>query len=110
MESKDKTGQVVDTEEKIKNLTAFRDSLRQMLSRPSVTVKDAIEIQGQLSEVQSQLDSETAGRKLWQMKQRRLQWTFPSVWRFRPMAITGSGRYGILFANPVRLSPKALSG
>jgi hypothetical protein len=34
-----------------------------MLSRPSVTVKDAIEIQDQLTEVQSQLDSETDGRK-----------------------------------------------
>jgi hypothetical protein len=62
-ESEDKTGQVVDTEARIKNLTTFRDNLRAMLSRPSVTVKDSIEIQGQLTEVQSQLDSETAGRK-----------------------------------------------
>lgn len=62
-ESEDKTGQVLDTEAKIKNLTTFRDSLGAMLSRPSVTVKDAIDIQEQLSNVQSQLDSETAGRK-----------------------------------------------
>jgi hypothetical protein len=62
-ESEDKTGLVVDTEARIKNLTTFRDNLRAMLSRPSVTVKDAIEIQDQLTEVQSQLDSETAGRK-----------------------------------------------
>lgn len=62
-ESEDKTGQVVDTEARIKNLTTFRDNLRAMLSRPSVIVKDAIEIQGQLTEVQSQLDSETAGHK-----------------------------------------------
>lgn len=62
-ESEDKTSQVVDTEAKIKNLTTYRDSLRVMLSRSSVAVKDAIDIQEQLSQVQSQLDSETAGRK-----------------------------------------------
>lgn len=62
-ESEDKTGQVLDTEAKIKNLTAFRDSLRSMHSKPSVTVKDAIDIQEQLSQVQSELDSETSGRK-----------------------------------------------
>ena len=62
-ESEDKSGQVVDTEAKIKNLTTYRDSLRAMLSRSGVTVKDAIDIQEQLSQVQSQLDSETAGRK-----------------------------------------------
>jgi len=63
-ESEDKTGIVLDTEAKIKNLTAFRDNLRAMLSRSSVTVKDAIEIQERLTTVQSQLDSETAGRKV----------------------------------------------
>jgi hypothetical protein len=62
-ETEDKTGLVVDTEAKIKNFTAYRDSLRGMLARPGVTVKDAIDIQEQLSQVQSQLDSETAGRK-----------------------------------------------
>jgi hypothetical protein len=63
-ESVDKTSDVVDTEAKIKNLTTFRDNLRTMLAKPSATVKDSVEIQQQLTEVQSQLDSETAQRKI----------------------------------------------
>lgn len=60
----DKTTAVVDSEAKIKNLTTFRDNLRSMLAKPSATVKDLIEIQQQLMDTQSQLDSETAQRKL----------------------------------------------
>ena len=60
----DKTTEVVDTEAKVKNLTSFRDNLRAMLAKPSATVKDLIEIQQQLTETQSQLDSETAQRKI----------------------------------------------
>lgn len=60
----DKTADVVDTDAKIKNLTTFRDNLRVMMARPSATVKDLIEIQQQLTETQSQLDSETAMRKI----------------------------------------------
>jgi hypothetical protein len=63
-EREDKTTAVVDTEAKIKNLTSFRDNLRTMLARPSATVKDVLEIQQQLAEVQSQLDSETTQRKI----------------------------------------------
>ena len=63
-ETEDKTSEVVDTEAKLKNLGAYRDSLRTMLSRPSVSVKDLIEIQEKLSEVQSELDSEAATRKI----------------------------------------------
>jgi len=48
-ESEDKTAVVIDTDAKIKNLTSFRDSLRAMLARPSVTVKDFVEIQKQLT-------------------------------------------------------------
>ena len=62
-EREDKTAEVVDVEAKLKNLTAFRDNLRGMLSKPSATVKDLVEIQQQLTETQSQLDSETAQRK-----------------------------------------------
>ncbi len=39
-ESEEQTAAVIDTDAKIKNLTSFRDSLRAMLARPSVTVKD----------------------------------------------------------------------
>ena len=63
-ESEDKTTAVVDTEARIKNLTGFRDNLRAMLAKPSTTVKDSVEIQQQLTEVQSDLDSETAQRKI----------------------------------------------
>ena len=60
----DKTTVVLDTDAKVKNLTSFRDNLRAMLAKPSVTVKDLIEIQQQLTDTQSQLDSETAQRKI----------------------------------------------
>ena len=63
-EREDKTAAVVDTEAKIKNLTAFRDNLRLMLAKPSATVKDLVDIQTQLTETQSELDSETAQRKI----------------------------------------------
>ena len=63
-EREDKTTAVVDTDAKVKNLTSFRDNLRAMLAKPSVTVKDLLEIQQQLTETQSQLDSETAQRKI----------------------------------------------
>ena len=62
-ERKDKTTAVVDTEAKIKNLTNFRDSLRAMLAKPSAKVADLVEIQKQLADTQSELDSETAQRK-----------------------------------------------
>jgi Domain of unknown function (DUF4349) len=60
----DKTTQIVDTEAKIKNLTTFRDNLRAMLAKPSATVRDLVEIQKQLTDTQSELDSETAQRKI----------------------------------------------
>jgi hypothetical protein len=63
-ESEDKTSAVVDAEAKIKNLTTFRDNLRTMLAKPSATVKDSVEIQQQLTDVQSQLDSEAVQRKI----------------------------------------------
>src|SRR6267378_189653 len=63
-EREDKTIVVVDTEAKIKNLTSFRDNLRAMLSKPAATVKDLVEIQKQLTDTQSELDSETAQRKI----------------------------------------------
>ena len=63
-ESEDKTTAVVDTQARIKNLTGFRDNLRVMLAKPSATVKDSVDIQQQLTEVQTNLDSETAQRKI----------------------------------------------
>jgi len=63
-EREDKTTAVVDTEAKIKNLTAFRDNLRAMLGKSSAKVSDLVEIQKQLTDTQSDLDSETAQRKI----------------------------------------------
>jgi hypothetical protein len=63
-ESEDKTTAVLDTDARIKNLTSFRNSLRVFLARPSASVKDLVDIQQQLTDVQSQLDSETAQRKI----------------------------------------------
>jgi|KBSMisStandDraft_5_1062788.scaffolds.fasta_scaffold05275_1 hypothetical protein len=62
--SEDKTTQVVDTEARLKNLTSYRDSLRAMLGRPGLNIKDSVEIQEKLTDVQSDLDSETAKRKI----------------------------------------------
>jgi Domain of unknown function (DUF4349) len=63
-DTEDKTTIVVDTDAKIKNLTDFRDTLRKMLGRPGVSVKDIVEIQEKLADAQSQLDSEAAQRKI----------------------------------------------
>jgi hypothetical protein len=63
-EREDKTTAVVDTEAKIKNLTSFRDSLRAMLGKPSATVNDLVQIQKQLADTQSELDSEATQRKI----------------------------------------------
>lgn len=62
-ETDDKTTNVVNTDARIKNLTEFRDNLRKMLARPAVSVKDLVEIQEKLEEVQTELDGETARRK-----------------------------------------------
>jgi hypothetical protein len=63
-ETEDKTATVVDTDAKIKNLTEFRDTLRKMLGRPAVSVADLVQIQEKLAEVQAELDSEAAKRKV----------------------------------------------
>lgn len=60
----DKTADVVDADARINNLTSFRDNLRKMLAKPFVTVKDLLEIQQQLTDTQSQLETETGMRKV----------------------------------------------
>jgi hypothetical protein len=62
-QSEDKIGTVIDVEAKLKNLTGFRDSLRAMLPRASA-VKDAVEIQRELTDVQSELDALATRRKV----------------------------------------------
>lgn len=63
-EREDETISVVNTDAKIKNLASFRDNLRAMLVRPSAKLSDLVEIQKQLTDTQSELDSETAQRKI----------------------------------------------
>lgn len=62
-EREDKTTTVIDTDAKIKNLTSLRDSLRTMLAKPTASVRDLAEIQKQLTDTQSELDSENSQRK-----------------------------------------------
>lgn len=63
-ERQDETTAVIDTDAKIKNLTAFRDNLRTMLAKPHLTVDNLVEINKQLTDTQADLDSETAQRKI----------------------------------------------
>ena len=63
-DSEDKTNQVVDTDARIKNLTELRDRLRLMLSDKSAKFKDIIEVERELSNTQSQLDSMLSMRKI----------------------------------------------
>ncbi|HSG92498.1 MAG TPA: DUF4349 domain-containing protein [Methylotenera sp.] len=62
--SEDKTDQVVDIEARIKNLTEFRDSLRELLKNKTAKFKDLIEVQRELANTQSEIDSMNTMRKI----------------------------------------------
>lgn len=63
-DSEDKTVQVVDAEARIKNLTDLRDRLRLMLNDKSAKFKDIIDVERELANTQSQLDSIASVRKI----------------------------------------------
>lgn len=63
-ESEDKTNAVIDADARIKNLTEFRDNLRTMLNDKSAKFKDLIEVQRELVNTQSELDSIQSVRKV----------------------------------------------
>ncbi len=63
-EAEDKTNQVVDADARIKNLTELRDRLRAMLNDKSAKFKDVIEVERELANTQSQLDSYLSMRKV----------------------------------------------
>lgn len=63
-EAEDKTNQVVDTDARIKNLSDLRDRLRLMLTNKQAQFKDIIEVERELANTQSQLDSLASMRKL----------------------------------------------
>jgi Domain of unknown function (DUF4349) len=62
-DSEDKTNQVIDADARIANLTQLRDRLRVMLTDKSAKFKDLIEVETQLANTQSELDSMTSIRK-----------------------------------------------
>jgi hypothetical protein len=63
-DSEDKTHQVVDTDARIKNLTELRDRLRLMLADKAAKFKDIIDVERELANTQSQLDSMMSLRKV----------------------------------------------
>lgn len=63
-DSEDKTNQVVDRDARIKNLTELRDRLRIMLADKNAKFRDLIEVERELANTQSQLDSMLGMRKI----------------------------------------------
>jgi hypothetical protein len=61
--AEDKTDEVIDTEARLKNLSAFRDNLRRLMATPGARLKDLIEVERELVRVQSELDSLASRRK-----------------------------------------------
>jgi len=108
-ESEDKSSAVVDTEAKLKNLTAYRDSLRAMLGKSAVTVKDLVEIQEKLTDVQSQLDSETATRKLLANETEKIALEIDFFVARTSRGRSGSRRFGMPFVIPVPISARVLA-
>lgn len=62
--SEDKTDAVIDAEARIKNLIEYRDNLREMMRDKSAKFKDLIEVQRELVNTQSELDSIQGVRKV----------------------------------------------
>ena len=63
-DSEDKTIQVLDADARIKNLTDLRDRLRLMLNDKTAKFKDIIDVERELANTQSQLDSIASVRKM----------------------------------------------
>jgi hypothetical protein len=63
-ESEDKTAEVIDVDAQLKNRIELRDRLRSLLAKSPASVKDLIELERELSDVQSQLDSISTRRKV----------------------------------------------
>lgn len=63
-DSEDKTIQVMDADARIKNLTDLRDRLRLMLGDKTAKFKDIIDVERELANTQSELDSIASIRKV----------------------------------------------
>jgi hypothetical protein len=55
--AQDRTGEVVDVEARLKNMAEFRDNLRKLMATPGARLRDLIEVERELTRVQSELDS-----------------------------------------------------
>jgi hypothetical protein len=55
---------VIDTEARQKNMAEFRDNLRRMMATPNAKLKDLIEVERELTRVQTELDSLATRRKV----------------------------------------------
>ena len=62
--AEDKTDEVVDVDARLKNMTEFRDRLRQLLATPGAKLKDLVEVERELARVQTDLDSLASRRKV----------------------------------------------
>lgn len=63
-ESENKTIQVVDADARIKNLTDLRDRLRLLLNDKTAKLKDIVDVERELANTQSELDSMVSVRKM----------------------------------------------
>ena len=61
--AEDKTDEVVDVDARLKNMTDFRDRLRQLLATPGAKLKELVEVERELARVQADLDSLASRRK-----------------------------------------------
>ena len=62
--AQDRTAEVVDVEARLKNMAEFRDNLRKLMATPGARLKDLIEVERELTRVQSELDSLATRRKV----------------------------------------------
>ena len=63
-ESENKTVQVVDADARIKNLTDLRGRLRLLLNDKTAKLKDIVDVERELANTQSELDSMASVRKM----------------------------------------------
>lgn len=118
--AEDKTDTVLDTEARLKNQTAFRDHLRVLMATPGAKLKDLIEVERELVQVQSELDSLASQRKVLANETERVHVSIsfraqPSVietgmWRPVTDALRGAGHViassiGVLITAAVGLLP-----
>ncbi len=100
--AEDRTGEVVDTEARIANMTTFRDHLRTLMALPGAKLKDLIEVERELVRVQSELDSLAVRRKVLADQTDKVQVSLsfvarasvlaPGMWSPLHDAVLGAGR------------------